>query len=278
MKKSLVLLSSVVISSSLFASTSAFATENNEKELKPYSYTDVKEKYFNGIAEEIEDSNQIDAGYADVSNTNYLTEEEVTQVSFSTLATISEELKPYVLSNQYTEKELNEMATDMIKESLGGKARISYEDIPGIGDLNSKEIAIAKKHPIEFANFGATALIALNESKKYYSEAQRTKGNGDAFRHSFWNALMVTYFANNSGPAHGVERATAWATAHEANASGIDKEMDLINNEIGRQYAYVNFTYTQSKFSSGLRSMVKQGTLVRIVKENLVATNGTTGM
>ena len=46
--------------------------------------------------------------------------------------------------------------------------------------------------------------------------------NGDAFRHTYWNALMVKYV--------GVDDAKTFADAHESgdDSQGVDKEMDLI--------------------------------------------------
>ena len=57
-----------------------------------------------------------------------------------------------------------------------------------------------------------------------------TKGNGDAFRHAYWNAILVPNMGGSSGAVYGEERAKAWTDAHEQYSVGIDKEMDLHNN------------------------------------------------
>ncbi|KRG16564.1 hypothetical protein ACA30_01835 [Virgibacillus soli] len=88
---------------------------------------------------------------------------------------------------------------------------------------------------------------------------------------------MVPYFGGTKGPQHGYDRTRVWANAHEYTSSGIDKEMDLFNNEQGRFLGMTEYTNSFTQFSSRIRTMVKQGSLVRIVNGQLTATNGTTG-
>jgi hypothetical protein len=56
-------------------------------------------------------------------------------------------------------------------------------------------------------------------------------GHNDAFRHTYWNALMTAHF--------GEEFAIAYANAHEATPGnpGAREAMDLFNNELGRSIA-----------------------------------------
>jgi hypothetical protein len=97
-------------------------------------------------------------------------------------------------------------------------------------------------NPVEKALFEQNALIAfkvflcgrsaVDEAARRYKAASLHNGNGDAFRHSFWNALMVD--------SVGVTWAEKWATAHETGASGQpqnEKTMDLHNNSVGRTLA-----------------------------------------
>ncbi|WP_438816476.1 DUF6973 domain-containing protein, partial [Streptobacillus moniliformis] len=50
--------------------------------------------------------------------------------------------------------------------------------------------------------------------------------NSDRFRHCLWNALKKQYIETSA--------AEKLATAHEYTSSGIDKQMDLHNNAVGR--------------------------------------------
>jgi hypothetical protein len=166
----------------------------------------------------------------------------------------------------------------LIKESINKEKQPRYglsAYIPGYKNLNSAEKKLAKKHPTEFVKYTDAALEAKKESEKYYGKSQLYQGNGDAFRHAFWNARIVQKF---NGPVMDrVTRAQVWTNAHEATSSGIDKEMDLINNEKGRYHAYLNLSDIRSKVSRDLRKKVANGVMVRIVNGKLMATSRYTG-
>ncbi|MDE5055219.1 hypothetical protein NDK25_23680 [Niallia taxi] len=292
MKKPLVILTTLALSTTLYVSSSASAAEETSETIKPYNYSEVIKNNFGNLPDEIKNEESQDSTSEEtVVAKTYLTTEEVLSTDFNKLAEIHEKFSDEIESGKYTEAELNSLvAKEIKKESTGNKLKsakasmnvsakaASDYEIPGFGPLTDKEVALAKKHPIEFTSYGTTAILAKNESEKYYGKSQLYQGNGDAFRHSFWNAIMVPYFGGSTnGPQHGYNRAKEWANAHEQNSTGIDLEMDLMNNEIGRYYAITNYTKTNAQYSSAMRSMVKQGTMARIVNNQLTATNGTTG-
>ncbi|GIN82380.1 hypothetical protein P4V37_15550 [Bacillus subtilis] len=255
MKKSIILLSSVVISATIFTSSTALAKEYSPDKLQ-YSKTEHTKK-----------------------NKLYLTEQELRNTDFNMLSKVNDQLEKKIANKNYTEEELNQIAAKAIQQAIQNKSTsfsaMDYS-IPGFGALTDAEIRLAKSNPLEFVKYGNAAQEAKAEAEKYYGKEQLGKGNGDAFRHSYWNARLVQSFGG--GPSHGYNRAKVWATAHESKSSGLDKQMDLMNNETGRFLATENYyTYSSVKYSSVLRSMVKQGSLVRIVNGKLVATNGTTG-
>ncbi|WP_437368411.1 DUF6973 domain-containing protein [Bacillus inaquosorum] len=255
MKKSIILLSSIAISATIFASSTASAQEYSAE--KP-SYSKIDQTKKNEV---------------------YLTEYEIRKTDFNLLSKVFNDLEKKTSNKNYTEEELNQIAAKEIKQALQNKST-SFStmgfSIPGFGELTDAEIRLAQSNPTEFVKYGNAAQEAKTEAEKYYGKSQLGKGNGDAFRHSYWNARLVQSFGG--GPSHGYNRAKVWATAHESNSKGIDKEMDLMNNETGRFLATQNYyTYSSVKYSSVLRNMVKQGSLVRIVNDKLVATNGTTG-
>lgn len=122
----------------------------------------------------------------------------------------------------------------------------------------------------------------MSAAEELYSSDQLYLGNGDAFRHAYWNASLVKAMGSLFGPSylegkalHGVERATAWTTAHEQNSSGIDKQMDLHNNNVGRYHAYITYPATYETLKSDILRMVGEGQMVRIVNGKLTATNST---
>jgi len=113
--------------------------------------------------------------------------------------------------------------------------------------LNKKEKALALEHPREFSVYVACGREAVRMTSERYKNG-RDLGNGDAFRHAVWNALLVCrFFAMGKGtPDQCQELARKWTSAHEVpfeerkyeemslDQFMTDKEMDLINNRLGR--------------------------------------------
>ena len=50
--------------------------------------------------------------------------------------------------------------------------------------------------------------------------------------------------------------------------------MDLYNNEVVRTIAYNNYFWSINQYSSQIRNEVANGSMVRIVEDKLVKTNG----
>lgn len=67
--------------------------------------------------------------------------------------------------------------------------------------------------------------------------------------------------------------ADVWATAHEADSSGIDKEMDLFNNAVGRSIDVAD--KSDSQIYEMVKAKVVDGNCRRIVDGDLVPTNDT---
>ncbi|HGE5802748.1 MULTISPECIES: DUF6973 domain-containing protein [Bacillus] len=246
--------------------TISHAEESNIAKLQTFSLSNMPEKAKNIDLNELKETGE-----------EYLSEEEVRSIDPYQLNLIFKELKDEIKNGKYTHAELNQIASDKIKNSTAKSPSLYGYDIPGMPDLTEAEISLAKRHPIEFVTYGGCSIDALNEAKKYYGGDQLTKGNGDAFRHAYWNAILVPNMGGSSGAVYGEERAKAWTDAHEQYSVGIDKEMDLHNNWFGRSVAMNNYYWTTSKYSSYMRERVSKGSLARIVNNQLVATNGVTG-
>lgn len=236
MKKTALLVTTLLMSNAIFTSIPTSASEINSTEVQPYSYKDSPDSQFSGIAAEV-NTNTLE------SNITYLTEEEVLNVDPNVLSNISKELEELVANNTYTEESLNIIAAQKIKDAValnnGSIKKYDYS-IPGFPALTSAEVALAQKHPAEFTKYSSTAVTALNEAENYYPQSELYLGIGDAFRHAYWNALMVANFRGLNSIDYGISRAEVWANAHESNSFGVDKDMDLINNEAGRLSMYQN--------------------------------------
>lgn len=135
--------------------------------------------------------------------------------------------------------------------------------LPGYGNLNEAERKLALAHPAQAVKVYQAATTATNKTISVYGY-NGWQDNSDAFRHCLWNALMKKSI--------GATAAEKWATAHEYGASGLDKEMDLHNNKIGRSIDVSG--KTESQIVNSVKAKVRGGYCRRIVSGQLVATNG----
>ncbi|MED1303803.1 hypothetical protein P4U65_25295 [Bacillus pacificus] len=264
-KVGIITLTSAMLFGGILPSIS-YAEESDATKIQSFSLSNMPEK-----------AKKIDLNVSKDTSKEYLNEEEIRSIDPYQLNLIFKELKDDIKSGKYTQDDLNQIASEKIKNSPAKSFSLNGYDIPGLPDLTDAEISLAKRHPIEFVTYGGCSIDALNEAKKYYGDDQLYQGNGDAFRHAYWNAILVPNFGGSSGAVYGEERAKAWTDAHEQNSYGIDKEMDLHNNWFGRSVAMSNYYWTTSKYSSYLRERVSKGALARIVNGQLIATNGVTG-
>ncbi|GAF66928.1 hypothetical protein BTS2_3834 [Bacillus sp. TS-2] len=138
--------------------------------------------------------------------------------------------------------------------------------------LNDAEKLLAIANPAELVINALAARDATQTALYHYSVDSNHHGNGDALRHSLWNAYLVNRFNSNVDVA--LIRAEFWATAHEVGSTGLDLQMDLINNEIGRQYGYMNFGKSDDAIRQGIVDMVRQGSMVRLIQGKLYHTDG----
>lgn len=85
---------------------------------------------------------------------------------------------------------------------------------------------------------------------------QQNDGHRDAFRHTYWNALMAKEY--------GQDWATRFATAHEGGPDNpANREaMDLFNNEVGRRVAANNPNASASQLADQVQQAVARGETV----------------
>lgn len=209
---------------------------------------------------------EINEGKAYQREARYSFADEVT--TFSDLGLMSQALEEFVAENSESTEAEQEAFLIQFVESGGLRAARSSRGIgdyiPGYGNLNSAERELALKHPIQAVTVYNCANKATDATIAYYG-TNGWQDNSDAFRHCCWNALMKS--------AMSASDADAWATAHEAESSGIDKDMDLFNNAVGRS---INVSgKSDSEIYEAVKGKVKGGSCRRIVNNKLVATDGT---
>lgn len=134
--------------------------------------------------------------------------------------------------------------------------------LPGYDILNTAERELLFQHPVQAVKVFDCANKASSGTVEYYGSSN-WGDNSDAFRHCSWNALMKKAMDSSA--------AEVWATAHEYDSSGIDKEMDLYNNAVGRSINVSN--KSDSEIFEAVKGKVSNGNCQRIVNDSLVATD-----
>lgn len=192
--------------------------------------------------------------------------EEVT--TFSELGIMFDAWEQFVAENPDSTEEEQEAFLILFVEE-GGIRNIKNtrglgDYIPGYNNLNKAEKELLLQHPLQAIQVFNCANKATDITVEYYGSSG-WQDNSDAFRHCIWNALMKK--------AIGESAAEAWATAHEDEASGIDKEMDLFNNIVGRGISVSG--KSDSQIAEAVKGKVSGGSCRRIVNDKLVETDST---
>lgn len=195
----------------------------------------------NQITVRAEGKEQLFKNEAIINNFNYLCEIEKKYRENNT------EVMPTEMV-AYLENKILELKNESCLQTI-------FSNDSSIGDNNysifgmsatSAEIALVIQYP-------AQAIIAFNASQDavgkisnfYNSNDGAWLNNADAFRHAFWNALMEKRISKdysvNTGTLENpnyeiiqIDFAKLFADAHEYGNTGVDSEMDLKNNAIGR--------------------------------------------
>ena len=127
--------------------------------------------------------------------------------------------------------------------------------------LNDVEMKMVAQHPIQAAQVYRAASKAEEMTRRFYGY-NGWQDSADAYKHCLWNALMKKYI--------GEAAAMEWANAHEYYSEGMDKEMDLFNNEVGRSIDVE--TRTEEQIINYVRELVSTGQCLRIADGRLERT------
>lgn len=173
------------------------------------------------------------------------------------------------LHPQLSEEQIHSFVVYHLNQKYG-KIATKSSGLPYEGRLNPKEKELFNANPVKGTRVLNYAYNAEVRAEARYTPSSLYQGNGDAFRHALWNALM----AKDLGTSY----AKQWGDAHEYGSSGIDKEMDLYNNDKGRTIVSsiaggMDSPYWQPRLESELVKNIDNGRLKRIVNNRLVWTN-----
>lgn len=130
--------------------------------------------------------------------------------------------------------------------------------------IDQREVTITEKKLLE--ELGITGQIRFFQIQQEARMAAETfsgqvglkDGVGDAFRHAYWNALMVREF--------GKDWAKNFADAHETFPGNSKEEafMDLWNNDVGRRIAEQNPDLSKQEIANKVADAVRNGDTVLI--------------
>ena len=133
--------------------------------------------------------------------------------------------------------------------------------------LNEKERSVVFNHPIEGLTALNTSNTAEKKTKEYYGRDDTDNDNANAFKHAYWNALMVDWI--------GVDLAKEFADAHEYGQISLSSDMDKENNEQGREDGVTYKTLNDDDLALKIMERVSEGNYWRIENDVLVATDET---
>ncbi|MFJ6455677.1 DUF6973 domain-containing protein [Paenarthrobacter sp. NPDC091669] len=117
--------------------------------------------------------------------------------------------------------------------------------------------------PFEMNAFKGIHDDAFSTADERFPSADRNDDQNDAFRHAYWNALMVKEF--------GADWAEDYATAHEQlpGNPAPREAMDLYNNEVGRNVAIANPDASAEELADLIEEAVNNGDTV-VVGQDLL--------
>lgn len=186
-------------------------------------------------------------------------------LTYSDFHEISEKVSKLEGNNEeVTDTYIKKLIVEKIENKISNPSRTKRSYSIFGRKVTGEELALVSAFPKFALKAFDDAKTAEAETSRRYQSSTRHLGNGDAFRHTYWNGLMVY----SIGEGH----AEAFANAHESETpDGADKTMDLNNNAVGRRLG--TYTNTKSELLSEVIRYCDNGWLHRIVNGELADTD-----
>jgi len=180
--------------------------------------------------------------------------------------------KPGVTQAQLEAHLMQLIITNAIHPAISSKSIVGTTSLPGSPDVMGPNTrAVFNSNPI----WGVVALreghYAQAAAARRWSATSLHNGNGDAFRHAAWNALMMLYIGSRSF----VERfATAWEDDGDLNGQpSIERQIDISNNRLGLNLGANNPNAGPMELENMVKNAITSGRGMRIVNGRIVTTN-----
>ncbi len=157
----------------------------------------------------------------------------------------------------------NEILTLLVEKINDKKNQASTYGYNIFGKNATKaELLLVAKYPTQSVKIFNNSSIASDAASSLYKAETLYLGNGDAFRHAYWNALNVK--------SVGSDIAKAFADAHESETpEGNDKTMDLRNNTVGRNIGRSYSNSSNNTIKNKVIEAVNAGRLNRLYNNNI---------
>ena len=169
---------------------------------------------------------------------------------------------------QLTDNEILTLLVKKINDKENQPSTYAYNILGK--NATKEELLLVAKYPTQSVKIFNNSSTASNTASSLYKAETLYLGNGDAFRHAYWNALNLK--------SVGADIAKAFANAHESETpEGNDKTMDLRNNTVGRNIGRIYSNSSNATIKNKVIEAVNQGRLYRLynnnIKEKLITTD-----
>ena len=156
------------------------------------------------------------------------------------------------------EEEKNNYVIEVMVNNYYSESSSYY--LPSMYDqLNAAEKSLAAAHPYQATQYYVSAEVAENYTNNLFGY-NGYQDSSDAFRHAFWNGVLTMRIGSSA--------AKTWTDAHETTSSGVDKQMDLFNNSLGRSICvdmgYDNFSGSSN--SQGIATKLLSDSVYSAIK------------
>ena len=161
---------------------------------------------------------------------------------------------------QLTDNEILTLLVKKINDKENQPSTYAYNILGK--NATKEELLLVVKYPTQSVKIFNNSSTASNTASSLYKAETLYLGNGDAFRHAYWNALNVK--------SVGADIAKAFANAHESETpEGNDKTMDLRNNTVGRNIGRIYSNSSNATIKNKVIEAVNQGRLYRLYNNNI---------
>ena len=164
------------------------------------------------------------------------------------------------LAIQLTDNEILTLLVKKINDKENQPSTYAYNILGK--NATKEELLLVAKYPTQSVKIFNNSSTASNTASSLYKAETLYLGNGDAFRHAYWNALNLK--------SVGADIAKAFANAHESETpEGNDKTMDLRNNTVGRNIGRSYSNSSNATIKNKVIEAVNQGRLYRLYNNNI---------